>query len=102
MIKGIVGLTTHEYSIGDLIVVPEGTINPYTKGAGIIGDVRKRQLFGYLMGRETPGYDIWYAPSNGGARKLKLGEACASKDVLRHLMAHLGLEGVDDRDSNGV
>lgn len=56
-------------TIGNLAVVKAGTKNPYR--AGVFGDERIRALGLFLRGKATPGYDIWLAPSSGGARTLK-------------------------------
>jgi len=61
--------------IGVIAVVPAGTLNPY--GRGLCGTERSRLLGRFLQGQETPGFEFWYAPVEGGARKLASAEEAA-------------------------
>lgn len=55
-----------EPSVGDIVIVPVGTTNPYR--VGLLGPERKRCIE-ILRRREIlpTEYEVWYAPTSGGA-----------------------------------
>ena len=57
-------------NIGDIVVVPEGTENPY-RVVGAYGKRRSDLLGRFLRGLYVPGFEFWFAPCCGGARKLR-------------------------------
>lgn len=66
--------TTKKIHIGNVVIVPGGWENPYTYGkAGgkyVIGDDRVEALKAFRDGTGIPGYVLWEAPTNGGARRI--------------------------------
>lgn len=55
-------------TIGDVIVVPKGTANPYRNG--VQGDERIDALRRFKAGQPLPAYDVWFAPWAGPARRI--------------------------------
>jgi hypothetical protein len=59
-------------TLGDLVPCPKGTPNPYLVPSLMTGlDEHCRTALGrFLRGKKVEGFDIWYAPCCGGAKKL--------------------------------
>lgn len=59
-------------TIGNIVVVPVGTVNPYRASLpnDPCGTKRSELLHRFFMGESTEGYEFWYAPCCGGARKI--------------------------------
>jgi hypothetical protein len=55
--------------LGDIAVVPAGTVNPYFD-LSIIGKKRSDLLECFFKQLETPGFEFWHAPVVGDAKKL--------------------------------
>lgn len=60
-------------NIGDILAVPEGTLNPYTAKQAF-GRERSKLLGAFLRYKPTPGVEFWHAPVQGGAYKLQIGD----------------------------
>lgn len=76
-----------EVDIGDLHVSKAGATSPY--GDPVLGDVRCAQLALYLTGKPTPGYEIWWGKTSGGARRVNLGEVRVCEESLNHLLKRI-------------
>lgn len=57
------------FRIGNVAVVPVGTVNPYCS-ENIMGTERSDLLGKFCWGYTTPGYEFWHAPGCGGAIRL--------------------------------
>ena len=78
-------------NIGDILVVPKGTKNPY--GKSVLGDERSEALRLFLT-TETPPteHDFWYGPASGGARKLaSKADANVDPETLEYYWGEKGI-----------
>ena len=70
--------------LGDVVVVPAGTENPYTVES-LCGTARSELLGRFFHGEETPGFEFWIAPVNGGAKKVATAaDAGVDPDVVEY------------------
>jgi hypothetical protein len=71
-------------NLGDVVVVPTGTENPY-KAESLCGPKRSELLGKFFAGEETPGWEFWIAPVCGGAKKVATAaEANVDPDVIAY------------------
>lgn len=64
-----------KHQIGDVYVVPASLDNPYKyAGAASTGRERVRLLKLFRDGQDPTGWQLWFAPMSGGAKRITIEE----------------------------